>query len=79
MYPKLCRLIRVGTKMNKYYGRIAIGTFSDYVLEIEMPFYGFNDEDNPIISTTPVLHIIKAGETVIFETKNSIYWLVPYL
>lgn len=78
MTAKPCQLMKVGNKKSKKTGNVAVGVFDDYVLEVGMPFYGFADQDSPQMTTSRVLNIIEAGNVVVFETKNSIYWLMPH-
>lgn len=80
MDSRPCELIKLRDKSNVYEPlRSSRGIFSNYALAPEMLFYGFTNNNDDVIAfaTSTVLQVWEAGSTVLFETKNSVYWLVP--
>jgi hypothetical protein len=58
--------------------RYSYGFFNNHMLVSGLRFYAFKDDiENISFATSPVSQIWEAGDTKIFETDNSIYWLVP--
>lgn len=78
--PKPCEIFKIRDKRNLGNTiRYSAGLYNDYILKKGYIFLGITNIEDKAWATTKVLNIIDVeySGTIIFETKNSVYWMVP--